>query len=86
MTSTHSNFKYKYYFLNKYTYMAAVNGMHGSEALQNDIFGDSPRMVGLSEEVQKMLQQFSPEQTRSPAVSERINRISAIADALESVA
>lgn len=66
--------------------MAAANGMHGSDTLQNDIFGNSPRMVGLSEEVQKMLQQFSPEQTRSPAVSERISRISAIADALESVA
>lgn len=66
--------------------MTAVNGIHGSDTLQNDIFGDSPRMVGLSEEIRKMLQQFSPEQTRSSVVSEKIERISAIADALQSVA
>lgn len=66
--------------------MAALNGMHGSETLRNDIFQDGPKNGELQVRIDAMLAQFAPEGSYSPKVQETLGRIGSISENLASLA
>lgn len=66
--------------------MAQMNGMHGSETLNNEIFQKGPKVPELQAKIDAMLLQFSPEAKKSPKVQEALNRIGSISDTIASVA
>lgn len=63
----------------------AVNGMHGSEVLNNEIFGEQPRVSELQQEVDRIIAELSPNRISSPKIQESLDRISSLSETLASV-
>jgi hypothetical protein len=60
----------------------SVNGMHNSEALKQDIFGEQPLISHLQNDINAILAKFSPDRQSSPKIQEAMCRIESISDTI----
>jgi hypothetical protein len=65
--------------------MAQMNGMNRSEVLNNEIFGEQPRVCELQKIIDAQLAQLYPESKKSQEVQEVLNRIGSISETLVSL-
>lgn len=63
----------------------AINGMHTSETLKQDIFQTEPKPLDLQMRMEKMLAQFSPER-KSQKVEEALANISRLTKEIGDIA
>ncbi|MDD2891707.1 MAG: hypothetical protein PHQ95_01970 [Candidatus Gracilibacteria bacterium] len=65
--------------------MAQINGMHDSQILNNEIFGEQPRACELQKKIDAQLAQLYPEAKKSPKVQEALARIGSLSETLNSL-
>jgi len=63
-----------------------INGMHGSDILNKEIFTKEPKPHDLQNRIEEMLAQFSPERKNSPKVQAALARIDDLTEKIMTVA